>query len=271
MFPRIKLLNQQTYILIAAFNWILTMNSGDIVYNIRHGYSNNLGQWYFYLISHCIVRIWSLRIPFSKLKIMELLIIELYLISNGMIMNNWVLHYGVSSNNTLILFGILLILIILIFDSRNYIQVCYKIIQWHLLLQFVRIILFRIPSTTFCKWKIMQLLIIELYLISNGMIMNIYGVSSNNILILFRILLIIFICKSMDYYYYIQVYYKISQWNLINIDIKCSLQNQRYLVGMVNYILQIELCCIKNGSTNWMIIIVLFVKIICYNLRLFYT
>ena len=227
----IKLLSQQTQInlLIAAFNSILMMSSDEIVYSNHQNHSNSLGQWYCYLILQCIMRIWSLTFRFCKLKIMELLIVELYLILNGMIMNNSVINCGVSSKNTLILFRILLI--ILIFGNRNYIQVYYKIIQWHchFILQFVMTILILI--ITLCKRKIMELFVIELYLISNGMIVNIYGISSNNTLILLRILLIIDICENTDcyYYYYIQVYQKIRQWNVINIDFRCSLLYQRYL------------------------------------------
>ena len=196
MFVPIKLLSQQT-ILIAAFNSILMINKDEILYSIGYNYSNSLAQWYCYLISQCIMGIWSLAIPFKKLKIIELLIVELYLTSNGMIVNKFVTIYGVSSNITLILFRILWIILIL--ENRNYIQVYYKIRPWqyHLLLQFVMIILFPILSVAFCKCKIMQLLIIELYLILNGMIMNIYSESSNNTLTLFRIL-IMFICENMD-------------------------------------------------------------------------
>ena len=206
IFLPIKLLSKQTQMLIATFNSILMMSSNEIVCSIHHNYSNSLGQWYWYLILQCIMRICSLPISFSKLQIMKLLIVELYLILNGirMITNNSVINYGVSSNNTLALFRIFLI--ILIFDHRNYIQVYYKIMQWHLII-------------TFCKWKIMELFIIELYSILNGMIVNMYGVSSHNTSILFTILLIIFVCENRDYYYYIQEYYKLTQWNLINIDI----------------------------------------------------
>ena len=239
IFLPIQLLSEQTRILIAAFNSILMMNSDEIVYSIHQNYSNSksLRQWYCFLILQCIMRIWSVLIPFSKIYIMKLLIVELYLILNGMTMNNSVINYGASSNNTLILFRILLILIILILENRSYIQVYYKIIQCHChpILQFVMTILFLI--ITLCKWKIMQLLIIELYLILDGMIVNIYGVSSNNTLILLTILLIIFICENREYYYYyyIQVYHKIRQWNLIYIDFKWSLPYQRCLVDKMNY------------------------------------
>ena len=143
--------------------------------------------------------------------------IKLYLISNRMIVNNSVINFHASNNSTLILFRMLLISLIL--ENRNYIQVYYKIRQWHcdFILGFVMTILLLI--ITFCKWKNIELIIIELYLISNGMIGNIYGISSNNTLILFRILLIIFMCENRDYYYYIQAYYKLTQWNLISTEI----------------------------------------------------
>ena len=215
IFLSIKLLGQQAKILIAAFNSILIVNGDEIVYSIRHNSSNSFGQWYCFLILQCIM-ILSLPIRFCKLKTMKLLSIELYLISNRMIISNLIINYVASSNSTLILFRILLI--ILIFENSDYIQVYYKIRQWHryLLLQLVLTILF--PSISFCKWKTVELLIIELYLISNGMIVNIYGVLSKNTLTLFTILLRIFIYENKNYcYYYIQLYYKIRQWNLINI------------------------------------------------------
>ena len=186
IFLSIKLLSQQARIVIVSFNSILTVNRDEIVHSVRYNSSNSFGQWYCYLILQCIMRILSLSITFCQWKTMELLIIESYLISNQMSMNNSVIKYGVSSNSALILFRILLI--ILIFENRDYIQVYYIIRQWycHLLLQCIITILFL--SITFCKWKTVELLIIELSLISNGKIVNIYDVSSHNTLIIDNII-----------------------------------------------------------------------------------
>ena len=106
------------------------MNSDKIVC-IHHNYSNSLGQWYWYLILQIIMTSLTLSIAFCKLKIMELLIIELYFISNGLIINNSVISYGVSSNITLILFRILLIIFIFEKLNMDYIRVYYNINQWH--------------------------------------------------------------------------------------------------------------------------------------------
>ena len=105
------------------------MNRDEIEYSSNHNHSNSLGQWYCYWILRFIMTILSPCITFCKLKILELLIIELHLISNGMIMNNSVIDYGVSNGNTIVLFGILLI--IFIFGNKDYIQEYYTIKQWN--------------------------------------------------------------------------------------------------------------------------------------------
>ena len=105
------------------------INSDEIVYSSNHQYSNSLEQWYCYWILRFIMTILSICSTFCKLKIIQLLIIKLYSISNGMKVNNSVINYGVSNNNTLILFGILLI--IFMFENSGYIQAYCIIRQWN--------------------------------------------------------------------------------------------------------------------------------------------
>ena len=107
----------------------MDMNSDEIVYSSNHKYSNNSVQWYCYWKLRLIMTILSPCITFCKSKIIEILIIELYLISNGMKVNNSVINYGVSNNNTLILFRILLI--IFIFGNSGYMQAYCIIRQWN--------------------------------------------------------------------------------------------------------------------------------------------
>lgn len=114
---------------IHNINSTLVMNSDKIMYSSQHNHSDSLGQWYYYFILQFFVTIFCVFITFGKLTIMKLLIIELYLILNRMITNNSVINYGVLSNNTLIIFRILLI--IFVFESIDYIQIYYKIRQWN--------------------------------------------------------------------------------------------------------------------------------------------
>ena len=107
---------QQIQILITQLNSIVVMNSdgiaNNICYNYHHNYSSVLIQWYCCLILHCINTILYLFInTFYKFTMVDLLIVQLRWISNGMIMNNWVIHNNILSRNN-VLFQILSIIFV---------------------------------------------------------------------------------------------------------------------------------------------------------------
>ena len=104
---------QQVQIIITTLYSIVVMNSDGIVNNIHHTYSIIFRQWYFCSILHFISTIWHLFIcTVYKFIMVDLLIIQLRSILNGMIMNNLVIN-----NN--VLFQMSTVIIIFVFGDCN--------------------------------------------------------------------------------------------------------------------------------------------------------
>ena len=105
---------------------MVVMNSYGIVnsihYNYHYNHSSILRQWYSCLILHCINTILYLfSNTLHKFTMVDLLINQLYQISNGMIMNTSVINnYILSSNSVLfLLFRMLSIIFVFIFSCCN--------------------------------------------------------------------------------------------------------------------------------------------------------
>ena len=92
------------------------MNSDEIMHNSNYNYSNCLEQCYSCLVLQFIITILYLFITSYALKIVDLLISQLHLISNGILMitNNSVGNCNISSNHALFR----IIIIICIFENR---------------------------------------------------------------------------------------------------------------------------------------------------------